>query len=73
MAGGEGELGGVLDGSTRRHERRERLNLTLCCLRRGHAVEIRVPHASRRAAATHSSRPSIGIDTIGLPVTTIRS
>ena len=55
------ELGGVANGSTSGNERRKRLDLTLCRLRRECAAQVPVPHASRLAVASHSSRPSIGV------------
>jgi hypothetical protein len=54
------ELGGLLNGSTRRDERCEDVHLALRGRPGKGAAEVSVSHASRLAAASHSSRPSIG-------------
>ena len=53
--------GRVRHGSTSRYEGCENVDLTgRACPRKG-AAQVSVPHASRPAAASHSSRPSIGM------------
>ena len=55
------ELGGVMDGSASSDVGGEHVRLALGRLERELAAKVPVPHASRLAAANHSSRPSIGI------------
>jgi hypothetical protein len=51
------EDNGVLDGSTSGDEGCEHVLLALRRLRREGAAQVHVPHASRLAAASDSSRP----------------
>ena len=55
------EAGSLRDGSAGGHVRRQHVHLALRRLGRERAAQVPVPHASRLAAASHSSRPSIGI------------
>jgi hypothetical protein len=55
------DLGGVLDGSTRGDEGCQYVHLALGRGPGKGAAQVAVPHASRRAAANQSSRPSIGM------------
>jgi hypothetical protein len=55
------QLGRIVDRSTSGDECRERVNLAPSRVPRERAAQVPVPHASRLAAASHSSRPSIGM------------
>jgi hypothetical protein len=55
------EVSGVLDRSAGGDKGREHVHLALRRPRREDAAQVSVRHASRLAAASHSSRPSIGM------------
>ena len=55
------DLGGVLDGSTGGDEGCQYVHLALDRGPGKGAAQVAVPHASRLAAASHASWPSIGI------------
>ena len=55
------EFGRARDRSADGNEGGEDVDLTLCRLRRERTAQVPVPHASRRAVAIHSSRPSIRV------------
>ena len=54
------KVGGIQDGTTSSDEGGEHVHLTLGRGSGKRAAQVPVPHASRLAAVSHSSRPSIG-------------
>ena len=61
------QLGRIGDGSTNGNEGCQHVHLARRRLPRQGTTQVSVPHASRLAANSHSSRPSIGIRQVVIP------